>query len=85
MAEVMDLIERIRVRNRVSKEFFAHQVGITAATYSRQINGRHGLGLDSIQAYAKYAHATKNIELLRVLAAYALAMEPDQIVINPSK
>lgn len=86
MAAVMDLIEKTRKEQSLSKEFFAHTVGITSATYSRQLNGHHALGLDSIKAYAQYAKDTGNTELLKALAAYALTMDPDQITIKkPSK
>lgn len=85
MAQVMDLIERERIKTGLSAEKFANVVGVTSTTYSRQSNGRQGLGIDSVQAYARYARKVGNVEMLRALGAYALSLEPGEINISPSK
>lgn len=85
MAQVMELIERERAKTGLSAERFANAVGVTSTTYSRQSNGRQGLGIDSVQAYARYARKVGNFDMLRVLGAYALGLEPDEINISPSK
>lgn len=85
MADVMELIQAERKRLDISAEKFANMVGVTSTTFSRQINSRQGLGIESLHAYAKYAKQTGNVTLLRALGAYALAMELDEIIINPSK
>ena len=82
MSEVMELIEREREKTGLSAEKFANQAGLTVTTYSRQRNGKQALGIDSLQLYAKWARANGNIDLLRILGAYALGLEPDQITIN---
>jgi transcriptional regulator with XRE-family HTH domain len=85
MAQVMELIDQERKRVKLSAEKFAHMVGVTTTTYSRQNNGKQGLGLDSLQAYARYARSVNNTTLLEALGAYALEIEPDQIKIKPKK
>lgn len=85
MAHVMELIEQERVKRGLSAERFANAVGVTSTTYSRQNNGRQALGIDSLQLYAQYARKVGNNDLLRALGAYALGLEPDEIIVNPSK
>jgi transcriptional regulator with XRE-family HTH domain len=84
MAEVMELIEQEREKSGLSAERFANQIGVTTTTYSRQSRGKQGLGIDSIQLYAKYFRKVGNTDLVRALAAYAVCLEPDEIKINPS-
>lgn len=84
MAEVMELIEREREKTGLSAERFANTIGVTTTTYSRQSRGKQGLGLESVQAYAKYFRKVGNTELLRALGAYALCLNPDEIEIEPS-
>lgn len=84
MTQVMELIERERVKSGLSAEKFANEAGLTSTTYSRQRNGRQTLGIDSLQSYARWARKTGNLELLKILGAYALALEPDDIIIKPS-
>jgi transcriptional regulator with XRE-family HTH domain len=84
MAAVMELIERERLKSGISAEKFANEIGVTSTTYSRQSNGRQALGIDSIQAYARYARKVGNVDILRALGAYVLGLNPDEIIINPS-
>jgi transcriptional regulator with XRE-family HTH domain len=85
MAQVMELIEQEREKQGISAEKFANMIGVTTTTYSRQSRGKQGLGMDSFQAYAQYAHKVGNFTLLRALGAYALKLDPEQITINPSE
>jgi len=85
MAKVMELIEQERIKSGMSAERFANLVGVTSTTYSRQNNGRQSLGIDSLQLYAQYAYKAKNVDLLRALGAYALGLEPEEIIVKPSK
>ncbi len=82
MTEMMSLIEQERLKTPMSSEMFAHRVGMTSTTYSRQKNGRQAIGLDSIQAYARYFRETGNVEILKALMAYVFSLEPDQISIK---
>lgn len=84
MAQVMELIEQERKKADLSAEKFAVAIGITSTTYSRQVNLKQKLGLDSIQAYARYARKIGNTDLLEALGAYILEIDPGQININPS-
>lgn len=83
MAQVMELIEQERQKSGLSAERFANLIGVTSTTYSRQSNGRQALGIDSIQAYAKYARQVGNRRILQALAAFALGLEADEIQVNP--
>jgi transcriptional regulator with XRE-family HTH domain len=85
MADVMALIEQERARAGMSAEKFANRVGVTVTTYSRQNNNKQALGIDTLQRYAKYAKEVGNVDLLRALGAYALCLDPDEIIVNPSK
>ena len=82
MSDVMMLIEKERKSRNISAEKFAHELGLTSTTYSRQTNGRQGLGLDALQAYARYARKVNNGEILRALGAYALCLNPEEITIT---
>ena len=85
MTDVMALIERERIKQKLSAEKFANIVGVTSTTYSRQSNGRQGLGIESVQAYARYAQQAGNLEILQALGAYALGLTPEEININQAK
>jgi transcriptional regulator with XRE-family HTH domain len=85
MAAVMELIEQERVRLDVSSEKFANDIGLTASTYSRQNRGKQKLGLDALQAYARFARKVNNTALLQALGAYALELEPEEVNIKVKK
>lgn len=85
MARVMELMEQERVERGLSAERFANLIGITTTTYSRQRRGKQELGMETFQAYAKFARKAGNVTLLRALGAFALHLEPDEITINPSE
>lgn len=85
MAQVMELIEQEQKASGLTAEKFAVTVGVTSTTLSRQRNKRQGLGIESVQAYAKYARRVGNITLLRALGAYALDLNFNEIIINPSE
>lgn len=85
MARVMELIEQERIERNMSAEKFANMIGVTTTTYSRQRRGKQELGMETFQAYAKFARKVGNITLLRALGAFALHLNPDEIIINPSE
>lgn len=85
MADVMVLIDRERVKMNLSGEKFANRYGITSKTYSRQKNGHQALGFEAIRAYARFAREVGSADILRALGAYTLEIDPEQIIINPSK
>lgn len=84
MSEIMALIKQAQDRSGLTDEKFAHAVGLTSTTYSRQNNSRQNLGLETLRLYAKYARLAGDAELLNALGAYALGMEPDEVTIKPS-
>lgn len=83
MSEVMALIEQEREKRKISAEKFAIEIGVTSTTYSRHTNNRQKLGIDALQAYAKFARKIGNVDILRALGSYALCVDPDEIIIDP--
>ena len=85
MEDLMVLIEQERTERGISAEKFANLIGVTTTTYSRQRRGKQELGMETFQAYARFARETRNLVLLRALGAFSLGLEPGEITINPSK
>lgn len=72
MIQLMKSIEQVRNKQGISAEKFSHKVGISLTTYSRQVNGRTGIHMDSIRLYAQYAIKHNENKMLQALGAYAL-------------
>lgn len=82
MAGVMALIDQERERLDISHEKFAHQLGMSVTTYSRQKNGKQTLGLDTLKSYIRWAKQSGNTDILRAISAYVLDISPDDITIT---
>jgi transcriptional regulator with XRE-family HTH domain len=82
MIQLMKFIEKARDKRGISAEKFSHEVGISLTTYSRQVNGRTGIHMDSIRLYAQYAVKYKEDKMLQALGAYALNLPVGKIKIR---
>lgn len=60
---------------------FAREIGIKTPTLFRLLTGRHGMGVDSIRYFARWAKRQRDIALINALASYALGFElnPDDL------
>lgn len=83
MADVMKLIDQLRLNQSLSKEQFSRRIGIASKTYTRQITGQSPrIGIESVQLYAKYAQEQGDAELLQALGAYALGVPIGKIKVE---
>lgn len=82
MGQLMQLIDETRDAKGLSKERFANNVGITLATYSRQMSGKTAVGIESIHLYAQYAKTHGHKGMLQALGAYALSVPMNKIKIE---
>ena len=79
MSVVMTALEDLRKRLDISDEKFAARAGVSVSTYSRQKNGKQVLGGETLRAYANIAMQENDAELLKLMAAFAIGLEPDQV------
>lgn len=82
MSIVMSGIDQLRQRLAISDEKFAHRAGVSVSTYSRQKHLKQPLGGETLRAYARIAKEENDIELLRLMAAYAIDLDPEQIEVK---